>query len=70
MFAEDIGFHFCSTCGMIGREHLRALARPCARVLSIGGRDALSQIEKGMMPGGSALARGFNRHHPRAKAAP
>ena len=50
----------CTTCGMIGREVLAGLSRPCIGVMKSRGSDNWSRIQKGLALGESRWAKAFN----------
>ena len=68
-FSLDTSVHFCKTCGNIGIEEFRALAKPCPKHAKTQGLENLSKISRGLVPGRSALAARLNaplvQHNPR-----
>ena len=60
LYMTDSSTWVCTTCGMIGREVLEGLSRPCIGVMKSRGSDNWSRIQKGLAPGESRWAKAFN----------
>ena len=55
----------CLTCGFYGSDVFKLIAQPCTGAANQAGRDNLSRVDRGLMPGSSKAARDFNaRRNP------
>ena len=48
----------CLTCGFNGSDVVKQLAQPCSGAANQAGRDNLSRVDRGLMPGSSKAAPG------------
>ena len=54
---------FCWTCGAVARHALQDLGKRCPGGLTLQGRDNLSRLDKGLLPGSGPEARQYNAKH-------
>ena len=59
-FYPSLDTWICLACGFYGSDLLKQLAQPCTGVSNQAGRDKLSHVSRGLMPGSSRAAREFN----------
>ena len=59
-FYPGLDTWICITCGFYGNDLFKQLARPCTGIANQAGRDNLSRVHRGLMPGSSKAARDFN----------
>ena len=64
-FYPGLDTWICLTCGFYGSDVFKQLAQPCSGAANQAGRDNLSRVDRGLMPGSSKAAREFNaRRNP------
>ena len=64
-FYPGLDTWICLTCGFYGSDVFKQLAQPCTGTANQAGRDNLSRVGRGLMPGSSKATREFNaRRHP------
>ena len=59
-FYPGLDTWICFTCGFYGSDVFKQLAQPCTGAANQAGRDNLSRVNRGLMPGSSKAAREFN----------
>ena len=59
-FYPGLDTWICLTCGFYGSDVFKQLAQPCTGAANQAGRDNLSRVNRGLMPGSSKAAREFN----------
>ena len=56
-YMPALGMHWCVRCGCIARETAKSLAAVCPGFLNKYGKQCVSRLSKGLLPGASAQAR-------------
>ena len=51
---------FCNTCGAVASRAVRDLAKVCGGSLTAQGRDNLSRLDRGLLPGSGPEAKAYN----------
>ena len=52
--------HACLTCGNASRDQLLGLGKPCKKTMERKGKDSISRLRRGLLPGTDAVDRAWN----------